>query len=153
MAKIYWLTGNPGSGKTTLGKKLTDFLSTDKHNWRSKVFHIDTDDVRNISNNYDYSEFGIYTLVSDTQTLSEFIYSNGCDVVVSISAPFVQQREKFKDKLGNGIVEFYLHNSKIKSDNSLIPMEPPTIGFFEIDTTKSNQINSFTRIIYYLKEK
>ncbi len=29
---IYWFTGQPGAGKTTLGKKLHSFLKTEKRN-------------------------------------------------------------------------------------------------------------------------
>ena len=31
---IYWFTGQPSSGKTTLGNKLYKFLKTEKRNWR-----------------------------------------------------------------------------------------------------------------------
>jgi adenylylsulfate kinase-like enzyme len=153
MAKIYWLTGKSGSGKTTLGKKLTEFLSTEKRNWRSKVFHIDTEDIREMTGNHDYSELGVYTTVSDTQLISEFISKNGCDVVVSISAPFLQQREKFKQKLGDGMEEFYIHTSKKKQPVSEIPYEPPITGFFDVDTTKDNSVQSFTKMIYYLNDR
>ena len=43
---IYLFTGQPGSGKTTLGKKLQIWLQTDKKNWRKSVFHIDGDQLR-----------------------------------------------------------------------------------------------------------
>jgi tetratricopeptide (TPR) repeat protein len=42
---IYLFTGQPGSGKTTLGKKLQIWLQTDKKNWRKSVFHIDGDQL------------------------------------------------------------------------------------------------------------
>ncbi len=42
---IYWFTGQPGSGKTTLAKKLQVWLQTDKSNWRKSVFHIHYDFV------------------------------------------------------------------------------------------------------------
>ncbi len=51
MAKIYWFTGQPGAGKTVLGKKLVEFLGTEKRNWRSNVFHIDGDDLRALTIN------------------------------------------------------------------------------------------------------
>ena len=50
---IFWFTGQPGSGKTTLGKALVDKLDD--------VFHIDGDDLRGLSANVDYSEPVSYT--------------------------------------------------------------------------------------------
>ena len=35
---IYWFTGQPSSGKTTLGHKLYKFLQTEKRNWRKISF-------------------------------------------------------------------------------------------------------------------
>ena len=49
---IYWFTGQPSSGKTTLGNKLYKFLKTEKRNWRRDVFHIDGDDLRNITTRF-----------------------------------------------------------------------------------------------------
>ena len=55
---IYWFTGQPSSGKTTLGTKLHRFLKTEKRNWRRDVFHLDGDDLRLLTINKDYSEEG-----------------------------------------------------------------------------------------------
>ena len=55
---IYWFTGQPSSGKTTLGSKLHKFLETEKRNWRKSVFHIDGDDLRKLTVNKDYSDKG-----------------------------------------------------------------------------------------------
>lgn len=38
---IYWFTGQLGSDKTVLGKKLHKFLETEKRNYRKNVFHLD----------------------------------------------------------------------------------------------------------------
>lgn len=153
MAKIYWFTGKSGSGKTTLGKKLTDFLSTEKRNWRSKVFHIDTDDIRELTSNHDYSTQGVSKVVSDTHMISEYIYRNGCDVVVSVSSPFFEQREEFKDRIGADLEEFYVHSSKRNKLQEDIEYTPPVANFFDIDTTKENSVHSFNRIVHYLRNR
>ena len=49
---IYWFTGQPGAGKTTLAKHLMDNLGEDN------PIHIDGDDLRDIFQNKDYSELG-----------------------------------------------------------------------------------------------
>ena len=46
---IIWLTGQPGSGKTTLCKQMMLNMGSD-------VFHIDGDDLRDLFDNKDYSE-------------------------------------------------------------------------------------------------
>jgi adenylylsulfate kinase len=55
---IYWFTGQPGSGKTTLAKKLQNWLQTDKKNWRKTVFHIDGDQLRELFPNTNYTKEG-----------------------------------------------------------------------------------------------
>ena len=55
---IYLFTGQPGSGKTTMAKKLQFWLQTDKKNWRKDVFHIDGDQLRELFPNTDYSKEG-----------------------------------------------------------------------------------------------
>ena len=44
---IYWFTGQPGAGKTTLA----DWLATHYH---TKAIKIDGDDIRKIFDNKDY---------------------------------------------------------------------------------------------------
>ena len=55
---IYLFTGQPGSGKTTLAKKLQFWLQTEKRNWRKSVLHIDGDKLRELFPNKDYSKEG-----------------------------------------------------------------------------------------------
>ena len=86
---IYWFTGQPSSGKTTLGNKLYKFLKTEKRNWRRDVFHIDGDDLRKLTVNKDYSDKGRETNIRNAQMIAEYAHNNGCDVVVSVDAPFI----------------------------------------------------------------
>ena len=58
---IFWFTGQPGSGKTTLGKALLDKLND--------AFHIDGDDLRGLSANADYSELGFLLITVTAITL------------------------------------------------------------------------------------
>ena len=54
MKKLIWLTGQPGSGKTTLAQALLEhFQKNDK-----KVINIDGDDLRGFTSNKDYSKQG-----------------------------------------------------------------------------------------------
>jgi adenylylsulfate kinase-like enzyme len=144
MAKIYWLSGQTETRKTVLANMLTDFLSTEKRNWRSKVFHID--DTFDITSNYPDKEINITTI----QILAEYIYKSGCDVVVSFSSTDRELIEKFKNRIGDGIEEFYIYNSKKKINEDYIL---PFSNFFKVDIARDNTMQSFSKIIHYLREK
>ena len=48
---IYWFTGQPGSGKTTLAKAMIEECA-------DQCIHIDGDNLREIFQNFDYTEKG-----------------------------------------------------------------------------------------------
>ena len=134
---IYWFTGQPSSGKTTLGNKLYKFLKTEKRNWRRDVFHIDGDDLRKLTVNKDYSDKGRETNIRNAQMIAEYAHNNGCDVVVSVVAPFRKLREEFKDKISTDIAEIYLHTTEKRERYKFRAKdyEAPEINFIDIDTT------------------
>jgi hypothetical protein len=63
-------------------------------------------------------------------------------------------REEFKKACGNSIVEIYVHtNRKRQREQFKVEgYEAPEKDFFDMDTTSDNPTQSFTRLIYYLKE-
>jgi adenylylsulfate kinase-like enzyme len=151
---IYWFTGQPGAGKTVQGKKLKEFLQTEKRNWRKDVFHIDGDDLRELTLNKDYSEAGRVQNIKNAQLLSFFLNSNGCDIVVSLVSPYKELREVFKTECGTDIIEIYVHaNRKRQREQFKVEgYEAPDSNFFDMDTTSDNPIQSFTKLIHYLRE-
>ena len=64
---IYWFTGQPGAGKTTLAKQLKDYLHP------SNVILVDGDDIRDIFQNKDYSENGRRKNIEKAQDISLFL--------------------------------------------------------------------------------
>ena len=128
---IYLLTGQPGSGKTTLGKKLQFWLQTDKKNWRKSVFHIDEGQT-------DYPI-----------EVAKYLDSCGNDVVVSSVFPNRQIREKFKSE--NKVQEIYCHTKKMRGreDKFALDYEPPIQFFVDLDTSDSVD-NTFTKLIRML---
>jgi adenylylsulfate kinase-like enzyme len=151
---IYWFTGQPGAGKTVLGTKLKDFLQTEKRNWRKDVFHIDGDDLRELTLNKDYSEAGRIQNIKNAQLLAYFLQNKNCDIVVSLVAPYKELREEFKAACGDTIVEIYVHTNRKRNREEFKVKEyqAPEENFFDMDTTSDNPTQSFTKLIHYLKE-
>jgi|TARA_B100000073_G_scaffold36499_2_gene27471 adenylylsulfate kinase-like enzyme len=151
---IYWFTGQPSSGKTTLGSKLHKFLETEKRNWRKSVFHIDGDDLRKLTVNKDYSDKGRESNIRLAQTMAEYIHNNECDVVVSLVSPYRNLREEFKTKMKDEIVEIYLHTTERRERYKYRARdyEKPEIKFIDVDTTKDSADTSFSKIINHLNK-
>ena len=155
MAKgnIYWFTGQPAHGKTVLGKKLVELLQTEKRNWRKDVFHVDGDDLRALTVNKDYSEQGRIDNIRRAQMIAEYLCNNECDVVVSLVAPYEWLREEFKERIGlDNFVEFYVHCSEPRERDHFHAKdyEAPEIEFIDVDTTKDNPEQSFSKIVNHL---
>ncbi len=151
---IYWFTGQPSSGKTTLGTKLHRFLQTEKRNWRKSVFHIDGDDLRKLTSNKDYSDSGRENNIRTAQTMAQYIHNNDCDVVVSLVAPFRALREELKEKMGEDMVEIYVHTTERRERYRyrVRDYEAPEINFIDVDTTTDSPDISFSKIINHLNK-
>jgi adenylylsulfate kinase-like enzyme len=151
---IYWFTGQPSSGKTTLGTKLHRFLQTEKRNWRKSVFHIDGDDLRKLTSNKDYSDSGRENNIRTAQTMAQYIHNNDCDVVVSLVAPFIALREELKEKMGEDMVEIYVHTTERRERYRyrVRDYEAPEINFIDVDTTTDSPDISFSKIINHLNK-
>ena len=151
---IYWFTGQPGAGKTVQGTKLKEFLQTEKRNWRKDVFHIDGDDLRELTLNKDYTEQGRIQNIKNAQLLAYFLQAKGCDVVVSLVSPYRELREEFKKICGDTIVEIYVHTNRKRNREQfkVEGYEAPEFNFFDLETTSENPVQSFTKLIHHLKE-
>lgn len=143
---IYLLTGQPGSGKTTLGKKLQMWLQTDKANWRKSVFHIDGDQLRELFPNTDYSKEGRYKNIQKAFDIAKYLDNAGNDVVISLVSPYRELREKFKSECK--VQEIYCHTKKIRGreDKFALDYEPPTEFYIDLDTSDSSD-ETFKKLI------
>jgi adenylylsulfate kinase-like enzyme len=130
---IYWLTGQPGAGKTTIAKELCRVGGMVTP---SPWFNVDGDDIRNIFDNKDYSEQGRRKNIELAQQLSQYLHSKGKNVVVSLVSPYKDQRDTFKKKMGDDLVEVYVHTSEVRGrENFFVEnYEPPTESFLDICT-------------------
>jgi adenylylsulfate kinase-like enzyme len=143
---IYLFTGQPGSGKTTLGKKLQMWLQTDKKNWRKSVFHIDGDQLRELFPNTDYSKEGRYKNIQKAFDIAKYLDNAGNDVVISLVSPYRELREKFKSECN--VQEVYCHTKKIRGreDKFALDYEPPTEFYIDLDTS-DNLDNTFNKLL------
>jgi len=142
---IIWLTGQPGSGKTKICKRIL---------WEKPgVFHIDGDDLRDLFDNKDYTEAGRRKNIELAQQIAEYLQKKGRDVVVSLVSPFKDQRDKFKEKMGDNLFEVYIHTREVRGreDFFVKNYEPPTENYLSIDTTEESVEDSFIKVLNYAK--
>ena len=127
--KIIWLTGQSGSGKTTISQ----YILKNHQDW----FHIDGDDIRELFNNKDYSEQGRRRNIELAQQLAQYLYSKQKNVIVSLISPYRDQRDFFKQKIGEDLIEVYLHTTEDRGKNmyQVNDYGPPIENYIDIDTT------------------
>jgi adenylylsulfate kinase len=105
-------------------------------NMGSDVFHIDGDDLRDLFENKDYSEVGRRKNIELAQQISEYLHNKGKHLFVSLVSPYKDQRDKFKSKMGNNLIEVYVHTSEIRGRESFFVQdyEPPTENYIDVCT-------------------
>ena len=142
---IYWFTGQPAHGKTTLADLLQD-----KH--LPNAYRIDGDDMRELFSNKDYSIKGRVENVGTAQRIAHYLHNQGNDVIVSLVSPYLDQREDFKTLMGDQIIEFYVHTSEVRERDHFksIAYIPPTKKYIDIDTTKDTPDESFSKILKHI---
>jgi adenylylsulfate kinase len=105
-------------------------------NMGSDVFHIDGDDLRDLFDNKDYSEVGRRKNIELAQQISEYLHNKGKHLFVSLVSPYKDQRDKFKLKMGNNLIEVYVHTTEIRGRESFFVQdyEPPTENYIDVCT-------------------
>ena len=142
---IIWLTGQPGAGKTTICKNILTL--------KPDVFHIDGDDLRDLFDNKDYSETGRRKNIELAQQIAQYLTNKGKDVLVSLVSPYKDQRDKFKEKMGDKLVEVYIHTSEKRGREDFFVKEygQPTEDYLDVDTTNDSVEESAKKIMEYAK--
>jgi adenylylsulfate kinase len=143
---IIWLTGQPGSGKTTICKEISELKD-------NRIFHIDGDDLRDLFENKDYSEQGRRKNIELAQQIAQYLTNKGKDVLVSLVSPYKDQRDKFKEKMGDNLVEVYVHTSETRGREDFFVKEygQPTENYLNIDTTNESIEESTKKVLDYAK--
>ena len=145
---IYWFTGQPAHGKTTLARKLMKYHK-DIYDNKIKSISIDGDDLREVFNNKDYSEKGRRKNIKLAQDLALFMHHKSYDVYVSLVTPFIDMREDFKQLMKSEIKEFYVYCSKEREREmyKVKDYQPPKDNFTLIDTTEDSIEKSLFKIL------
>jgi adenylylsulfate kinase-like enzyme len=141
---IYWFTGQPGSGKTTLALELM------KHLPAATTIHIDGDHLRDVFKNKDYSEAGRRKNIERAQDIAKFLNTKGYSVVVSLVSPYKDQRDKFKSE--NSVVEIYVHTTETRGREhfAVDDYEPPTERYLDMNTTDQTIEESTNKLLNIL---
>lgn len=128
---IYWFTGQPGAGKTTLAVALQQRLRDAGH----AVVHLDGEFVRELMENRDYGEGGRIANIRAGQRLAAKLHEQGVWVVAAFVSPYRALREEFKSR--GDVVEVYVHTSEVRGRERFFVSgyEPPLAGFVDMDTT------------------
>ncbi len=140
---IYWFTGQPGSGKTTLAIALKSALRKRGH----PVVHLDGEFLRELMSNKDFSEAGRIRNIKAAQQLAAKLQSEGIVAVASFVSPYRSIREEFKRT--NQVLEIYVHTTEIRGKEAyfVAKFEPPEQDFLDIDTTNASVETCLQKIL------
>jgi len=139
-----WLTGQPGSGKTTLANLLVDSLSKESG---VQFLNIDGDDLRDLFQNKDYSRKGRESNIRLGMSIAAYLINKNISPIISLVSPYRALREEFKSKFK--VLEIYVFTSKIRGREEYFveEYEKPLENFIAIDTTEQTEKESLNEIL------
>ena len=143
---IIWLTGQPGSGKTTLANEIIKKMKSD--NPSIKIINLDGDDLRTINKNQDYSKEGRIKNISTAISIMRFLAKKDYICVVSIVAPYRFLRDELKEDFN--FLEVYLHTTEIRGSENFFAKDyevPIDSNHLSIDTGKLTIKESLDEIL------
>ena len=145
---IIWFTGQPGSGKSTLAKAIQRdecFLS--------QPTVIDGEDLRKNLLPLGFSEIERWQNVDRAQAIAVSLHNKGYSPLVAVIAPYRDQRERFKDFVGDLLLEVYLHSTRnLRKEYHVKNYEQPLEHFVDINTDKFSTEQSIEIIKVFVDE-
>ena len=140
---IYWITGQPGHGKTTIALALVQQLKRQGY----APFHLDGDDLRELTTNVDYTRQGREANIHRAQSIARYLHAQDKIIVVSVVSPYREIREELKS--ATEVTEIFVHTKEIrgKEDRHVDDYEVPIASFIDIDTTNKKVIDCVSQIL------
>jgi adenylylsulfate kinase len=129
-----WLTGQPGSGKTTLANLLLKELNSEKN---INFYNIDGDDLRDLFQNKDYSREGREANIRMGMSIAAYLINKNLFPIISLVSPYRSLREEFKNFFC--VLEVYLFTSEARGRENFFVQdyeEPIDSKHLRIDTGK-----------------
>lgn len=100
MSIVFWFTGLPGAGKTTIANVLNERLK--EFNFRTVL--LDGDDVRSgLNKDLGFSDGDRVENIRRVTEISRLIIESGLSVIVSLISPFASDRQSARDKFSDAI--------------------------------------------------
>lgn len=146
---IIWLTGQPGSGKTTLAKELIKGMNP-QNDSSIKIINIDGDDLRFINKNKDYSKEGRIRNISSAISIARFLANKNYSCILSIVAPYRFLRDELKEDFL--FLEVYLHTSEIRGREEYFaqdyepPVDPSSLKIDTGNLTVKESVNEILTV-------
>ena len=142
---IIWITGQPGAGKSTVGRALLDDLTSAG----IPTFMVDGDDLRALTANADYSPAGREANIRRAQDIALYLSRQGQVAIVAVVAPFLWLREEFKARAN--VKEVYVHTKEVRGREHFHSDEygKPESDFLDLDTTYASVAASAARVREY----
>src|SRR6187549_1774004 len=167
---VIWFTGLSGAGKSTIANALEQALVQRGHH----SYLLDGDNVRHgLNRDLNFSESGRAENIRRIGEVSALFVDAGLIVITAFISPFRADRNKIRERIGEGFVEVYLSTSLeecerrdpkglyVKARAGEIreftgidsPYEPPISPQLTIDTSKQEVGATVDQILKYLENK